>query len=170
MAGGGDDGLAGSDGEMGGEVSDHTCGDTDPKNVEIIRQFFSQKDIIQWQPSDFKHYDLSILIIEGHPAAPPPSTHCSQPKLQRVPELICPARDAQRRPWPNPERPILLSLFPNTRALPDPVNLAIARSSSLSLCRICRSFSLRSAASDVPRCRSPAGSPSPPCKPPRPVD
>lgn len=47
------------------QVSDHSCGGTDPENAEITRQLFSQKDIIQWQPSDFKHCDLSMLVIQG---------------------------------------------------------------------------------------------------------
>ncbi|XP_048552992.1 uncharacterized protein LOC125533659 [Triticum urartu] len=50
---------------LGVTVSDHSCGDTDPVDAETIRQSFSQEDIIQWQPSDFKHCDLSMLVIQG---------------------------------------------------------------------------------------------------------
>lgn len=47
------------------QVSNHSCGDTDPEDAEIIRRLFSQEDIIQWQPSYFKHCDLSMLVIHG---------------------------------------------------------------------------------------------------------
>ncbi|KAM3387726.1 hypothetical protein ACQJBY_010519 [Aegilops geniculata] len=50
---------------LGVTVSNHSCGDTDPEDAETIRQYFSQEDIIQWQPSDFKHCDLSMLVIHG---------------------------------------------------------------------------------------------------------
>uniref|UniRef100_A0ACD5UCP9 Uncharacterized protein n=1 Tax=Avena sativa TaxID=4498 RepID=A0ACD5UCP9_AVESA len=48
---------------LGVTVSDHVCEGVDP---DVARQFFSEKDNIQWQPSDFKHRSLSMLVIEGY--------------------------------------------------------------------------------------------------------